>query len=261
MVRRYREGRYIAGRYMDVALYPVFPSARRRKNKFRPSTEGQRRLNAVNAENRLLRLLHANFTEADLEIHLTYAEDRLPRGEDEIRRDLQNWIRRVKRLYAAQGLPLKYIAVTERGQQSGRVHFHVTLSGGVDRDRLEKLWGRGYANSRRLQFDDNEGLRRLCGYIFARDRKDSGVWKKRWNASKNLVQPEYRQATGRVSARRMERIFFSADAAELERLYPGYRVTGVRFVYNDINDGFYIHARFVAEPGKRVKRKRREAEQ
>ena len=51
--------------------------------------------------------------------------------------------------------PLKYIVVTERGKKGGRIHHHITVNGGIDRDELESLWGLGYANSRRLQFTEN----------------------------------------------------------------------------------------------------------
>lgn len=134
----------------------------RQAEQARPSA-AQAKLNQRHREEKLVRLLHANFTPDDLEIHLTYQQQ--PESPEEAQRLLRNYIRRVQRARKKQGLPpLKYIAVTEKGSKNGRYHHHVTLSGGMDRDELEKLWGLGYANSRRLQFTES-GLAGLGHYI------------------------------------------------------------------------------------------------
>ena len=57
-------------------------------------------------------------------------------------------MRRLKRLYKANGKELKYIYVTEVSSK-GRVHHHLLINRGVDRDAIEKAWGNGWANSKR----------------------------------------------------------------------------------------------------------------
>ena len=147
----YREKRYYCGEYLDVYIYPTYAQARSRGKRSKPTSAAQKKLNQRHREEKLVRLLHANFTPDDLEIHLTYQHQ--PESPEEAQRLLRNYIRRVQRARKKQGLPpLKYIAVTEKGSKNGRYHHHVTLSGGMDRDELENLWGLGYANSRRLQF-------------------------------------------------------------------------------------------------------------
>ena len=141
----YREKRYYCGEYLDVYIYPTYTQARSRGKRSKPTSAAQKKLNQRHREEKLVRLLHANFTPDDLEIHLTYQHQ--PESPEEAQRLLRNYIRRVQRARKKQGLPpLKYIAVTEKGSKNGRYHHHVTLSGGMDRDELENLWGLGYAN-------------------------------------------------------------------------------------------------------------------
>lgn len=213
----YREKRYYCGEYLDVYIYPTYRQGRSRGKRSKPDPPpAQAKLNQRHREEKLVRLLHANFTPDDLEIHLTYQQQ--PESPEEAQRLLRNYIRRVQRARKKQGLPpLKYIAVTEKGSKNGRYHHHVTLSGGMDRDELEKLWGLGYANSRRLQFTES-GLAGLGHYIVK-----SQLYARAWNASKNLIDPEPKTRDGRISGKRAEELARdTTNNAEYERLYPGY---------------------------------------
>ncbi len=246
----YREKRYICGEYMDVYIFPTYRQPGQRGKKSKPTAAAQQKLNQRHREEKLVRLLHANFTPDDYEIHLTYTEQ--PESEEDAKRLLRNYIRRVQRAREKQGLPpLKYIAVTERGTRSGRYHHHVTLSGGLDRDTVEGLWGLGYANSRRLQFTEN-GLAGLGHYIVK-----NPIGGKAWNASKNLIDPEPRTRDGRISGRQAEELSRdTTNNAEYERLYPGYFLADAGAFHNDVNGGRYIVARFYRRDGVFIKPKR-----
>ena len=207
----YREKRYYCGEYLDVYIYPTYRQGRSRGKRSKPTSAAQAKLNQRHREEKLVRLLHANFTPDDLEIHLTYQQQ--PESPEEAQRLLRNYIRRVQRARKKQGLPpLKYIAVTEKGSKNGRYHHHVTLSGGMDRDELEKLWGLGYANSRRLQFTES-GLAGLGHYIVK-----SPLYARAWNASKNLIDPEPKTRDGRISGRRAEEL--ARDTTNNAEYYP-----------------------------------------
>lgn len=251
----YREKRYYCGEYLDVYIYPVYETGSRKaggkRERRKPTSAAQKRLNQRHREEKLVRLLHANFTPEDLELHLTYAEQ--PEDDEAAKRELANFLRRVRRHRKKLGLPpLKYIAVTERGKRSGRYHHHVTINGGMDRDELERLWGLGYANSRRLQFTEN-GLAGLGNYIVK-----SPIGKKAWNASKNLIDPEPKTRDGRISAscaRELTRD--TTDNAAYERLYPGYFLADAGAFHNDVNGGYYIIARYYRKDGVFIKPKRK----
>ncbi|WP_298023617.1 hypothetical protein [uncultured Dysosmobacter sp.] len=235
----YREKRYFCGEYLDAYIYPVFGPAAKGGKRIRrkPSTEAQKKLNQRHREEKLVRLLHANFTPADMEIHLTYRVQ--PESDEAAKKELTNYLRRVRRYMKKNGLgELKYIAVTERGKRGGRYHHHVTIGGGIDRDTLESLWTNGYANSRRLQFTE-EGLAGLGHYIVK-----SPVGKKAWTASKNLVDPEPRTRDGRISGRRARELADNIqDSTQFEALYPGYLLAKAEAFHNDVNGGCYLVAR------------------
>lgn len=257
----YREKKYTCGEYLDVYIYPVFETGRTgggKRAKKKPSTKAQKKLNQRHREEKLVRLLHTNFTPEDLEIHLTYKGEQPGSGE-EAARNLRNYIRRMQRLRKKLGLPpLKYIAVTERGKRGGRYHHHITINGGIDRDALESMWEHGYANSRRLQFTE-DGLAGLGNYIVK-----SPVGKKAWTASKNLVDPEPRTRDGRISGSKARELAESLESGEkfakFERLYPGYLMSAAEAFHNDVNGGCYLVARFYRKDGKfiRPKQKKRE---
>ena len=67
----YREKKYYCGDYLEVEVYPVFAKQRGRVKKYRESTETQKRLNKRNAERRLVRLIHTNFSDTDIRFDLT----------------------------------------------------------------------------------------------------------------------------------------------------------------------------------------------
>lgn len=256
MTMLYRERRYFCGEYLDVYLFPVFAQAVRGKKRVRrrPSTQAQIKLNQRHRREKAIRLLHANFTPDDLEIHLTYRVQ--PGSVEQAGKDLTNFLRRVRRYVKKNGLgELKYFAVTEQGSRGGRLHHHVTISGILDRDTLENMWTHGYANSRRLQFTE-EGLVGLGSYI-----TKSPVGKKAWRSSKNLIDPPPKQRDGRLSAKKVRELADDLqNSAKFEALYPGYLMSQpAEAWHNDVNGGCYLAARLYRADGKFLKpQKRRE---
>ena len=76
---------------------------------------------------------------------------------------------------------VKYICVTEYHEEEGkrtRCHHHVIMSGDVDRDELEKIWGQGKRNhTRRIDPDHETHVAGIVNYI-SKDPKG----RKRWRA-------------------------------------------------------------------------------
>lgn len=250
----YREKKYTCGEYLDVYIYPVFetgPKKGRRAARRKPSTEAQKKLNQRHKQEELTRVLHANFTPDDQEIHLTYGGEQ-PGSDEEAARLLRNYINRVKRARKKLGLPpLKYVAVTERGKQGGRYHHHITVNGGIDRDTLENIWGLGYANAKRLQFTEN-GVAGLACYI-TKSPVESG--KKAWSCSKNLIHPEPKIRDGRISGKRARELAEKIqDSTQFEALYPGYLCAKAETWHNDVNGGCYLAARLYKEDGKFIRK-------
>jgi len=234
-----RESVYVCGDYIDGDIYPVFQPAGKRRKKCKPTSEIQEKLNQKNAEKKLTRLVHNNFSEDDIALHLTYRKGQEPVSEEEAQRDVYNFIRRLKRRYKKLGLELKYISCTEYGKRTSRVHHHLIVSGGMSRDEMEKLWGKGYANSKRLQFED-DGVTGLAHYM----AKDKHFYK-RWNQSRNLVIPEPAQYDGQLNMEDIEEITGAIEEGTayqwFEERYPDFELVEAYWYRNNINRGAYIH--------------------
>lgn len=240
----YRETMHKCGeKYLEVDIYPVYEKQKGRGPRRKPTSEVQERLNQRNSERKLVRLLNTNFTNRDIRFDLTYADKHLPDTPDEALRELQNFFRRVKRARAKLLLPeLKYIAVTEYGEEEGRIHHHLIMSGGVDITILAELWGRGYTTAKPLQFDD-EGIIGLAVYL----TKESAL-KKRWSCSRNLKRPEVKQRDGKISAHRVtEWLTEGIDRNAVEAMYPGYRLVKSNTYLNEVNFGVYTTIHLVKE--------------
>ena len=235
----YREHRYICGQYMEIEHYPVFETRRRgRSPKRKPTTETMKRHNEIVAKRKLIRLAHANFTPDDIRFDLTYNEQHYPESAEEAQKQMQNFLRRLRRYRQKNNLPeLKYIAVTEVGKRKKRYHHHLMLNcGDMTARKLAELWGKGYTTIKPLQFNDT-GIVGLAKYFIK-----APILGKRWLASRNLQQPVEQVRDGRISAKKIREFGQSAEdnRNEIERLYKGYRLSEIRPYYNDVNGAYYV---------------------
>lgn len=240
----YREKRYICGDYLDEYIFPVVPCGKPMPGmriKKRPSRAVQKKLNQRHARESLARKLHANFGETDLAMTMTFREN--PENRQEAVKAFQKWLRKIRRLYKKAGIELKYIWQMERSKK-GRYHVHVVISGGVDRDTLEKLWGHGYANSKRLQFDEN-GLTALARYITKSHHQEDEerVTYRSYNGSKNLIDPEPEINDTRIRSRKRAAALADMDPDAWAELYPDYQVVDMETFHSDEYGSIYVFAR------------------
>lgn len=112
-----REKKTKSGPLLEIDFFPVFEDGRRlpvRPPKTKRSTKEQAEYNRRQAEKKIVRLVNANFGEDDYFMHPTYEPDKAPQSEKEARRDLVNYIRRVKTRRASELKKTnKAIAATE----------------------------------------------------------------------------------------------------------------------------------------------------
>lgn len=254
-----RERRTYCGEtYLTVSLFKYTGEQEQgvrkpRKRREKVSTPKQKALNNKNAKRYLMELINTNFTGEDQIIHLTYGPGNQPESKEAAEKQLSSWLRKVRRVRAKRGLPpLKYICVTEGGDYSERlgrptkIHHHVIVNGGIDRDELELLWNTkpvkldkaakdpeyratlertmiGYANTRRLQPGEN-GLEALAKYL-SKDPKG----KKRWTSSQNLEKPVRITRDRHYSNRRYEKACSGGEIYDREwweKHYKGYTLAG-----------------------------------
>ena len=160
---RYKEKLIYAGDMIFGYVYPTYRKAGARRGRYKETSEVQAKLNEIRSRDRLAWLIHANFDKTSLVVHPTYREDCLPEDEKAFRRDVKNYICRLKKAYGKCGVIFKYVYVMEYSE-TGRAHMHMVVSGGVDRDVIEGLWGLGRCNSDRLQFNET-GVVDLARYF------------------------------------------------------------------------------------------------
>lgn len=219
----------------------------------RESEPKQKDLNDKNARRYLVQTGNLNFADDPEAMHVTdtYSSKHLPESIEEAEREVSNHLRRIQYRRKKQGLPpLKYILVTsyttkKNSDKPVRIHHHIIMNGGLDRDTVEDLWRKpkrkgqkkgdkiGYCNADRLQADEN-GIAALCAYL----AKQPGG-KKRWSSSRNLKRPTSRTNDGKYSPRQIEKWAKEHPNREFwERRYPGWTLTdedyGVRYEYNTI---------------------------
>ncbi len=100
-----REKLTISGPLLEADFYPVFEDGRAwptRKPKSKPTTAEMMKYNRTVAMKKLVRLVNANFTPDDYYMHPTYIQAYAPQNEEEARRDIVNFLRRVKTRRASE---------------------------------------------------------------------------------------------------------------------------------------------------------------
>lgn len=247
----YRRRTTVSGPRIDAEVFPVFGRSTRgelRRERRLITREAQQRANDERSRLHFIQLVEKNFTADDVALGLTYA-GQAPDPE-RVDKDIRNFIARVKRARRRMGLPeMKYAyaiggdEMPAAGYSGKRPHVHMIMTGGIDRDELEKMWGRGRANCDRLQPRD-DGLGGIAVY-FTRQKQDRAEKKgvRKWRGSKNLQQPVTRSRDAKITNSRVKRIAhdFRNEAKEvMEKLYPGYRLQDCQVRYSDMIDGVYI---------------------
>ena len=241
----YRRSVTLAGNRMECDIYPVFGKEDTRMAKAAKkniSSTKQKRLNDERARRHLVQLADANFTDKDIHLTLTYKQETTL---EQCRKDVRNFLLRVKRYREKRGLePLKYIYTIEgkeelrKGFPVSRIHVHMLMNGGVAREKLEEMWELGYANADRLQ-PSERGLEEIASYII-KEAKHGG---RKFAASKNLKQPIKRKTDVETSNRLVKAIARDVgnEAKErMEKLYPSYQFVDCKMYYSDQLDGVYI---------------------
>lgn len=258
---KYREVRTECGDFLDVDIFPVMTSgkpSKKRGKKYKPTSETMKRYNQRKRETRLERLILTNFGDNGVFFNPSWSDSYLPSSEEDAKRFVNNFFRRLKTFRKRNGLPdLKYIYKLERGKRSGRLHAHMILNcSDMPLGKLDEIWGKGYCFSSKVCCDD-EGCKGLSDY-FCKEKKpepkeDDDLGQDisyAWISSRNLDKPKERKRDGRIPKRQaVELCNLGEDAKrEYEKLYPGYDFAKARCLYNEVNGGWYIQARMRKRP-------------
>lgn len=156
----------------------------KRKKKSKPSTESVRRTNERIAERNLSILLANNFQDGDYHVTLTYRNEPTP---EESKKILDNFLKRLRRLYRREETELKWILVTE--YHGHRLHHHLVINR-LEWEKVKGCWKEGGAFIQELY--TNGDYRRLASYFIKETSKtfrESEIQKTRFRHSKTVTYP------------------------------------------------------------------------
>lgn len=267
-----REKHTKSGKLFEADFYPIWNDGRRlpsRAPKTKRSTEAQAKYNHTQAVKKAVRLVNANFDTGDIFMHITYRPENAPLTEKAAKRDFANYIRRVKTKRASElkritallkdnpnnkalkkqkaklEQPFLYYCPLEEtvyksGKHKGKRnwHFHLFMTGGVDRDILEDMWDKkARVNADRFQ-PERFGPESAARYI-TKDLHGS----RKILRSKNLKKPQSpKPKDGRISPRGVQMLATQRvdDKAYWEKRYKGYRFLRCYARFNDYNGNWYV---------------------
>lgn len=273
-------------KYIEVDIGPEYDTTALRncrEPKKNVSVPKQKALNDKRAIRYLFQLIKTNFTSNDYRLDLTYKNKFLPKTEEEANKNIRNYLARVDRSRAKEGLgKAKYIVITEYGKKHRRIHHHVLIEGGLDRDLMEQLWcdrkrkdtdkreSLGYVNCDRLQFND-DGIQGLMIYIskdLINDEVAAGQMtlddlyktnntkgKRRWMQSKGLIKPWCSiPQRHRYTKRKLEKLVkIPSTSMEIrnffEHKYPGYKLDSCEYEFNDFTAEWSIYLKMHLKSG------------
>ncbi len=119
----------------------------KRAEKSKATPEQVRRQNRLNKQKKIRRLIKANFSEGDFWVTLTYPKGARP-SVNQVMKDWDGFIRRMKTRYKKLGKELKWIRRIEIGSR-GAVHAHVIINRleGEQTDlMIKECWKPGHVN-------------------------------------------------------------------------------------------------------------------
>lgn len=276
-----REKKIDCGNYREVDIIPRTDNAEKavkgkRGTKMNVTKPKQRDLNDKNSRRYLVQLGNGNFGIGDLHVTCTYNLKYLPKTEKEAERIVYNYLRKIAYKRKGQELEeLKYILVTEYGLNAEgqiiRIHHHIIMNGGLDRDDVELMWTKdrinwrkasdpeyrqkieqmGWVNADRLQLNEN-GIEGLCKYI---TKNPKG--KKRWSSSRNLKRPvQHPPADSKYTKGQIERLAKSPDTGMdfFTKKFPEFTIAGIKAEYYE-ETGWHIYLKMWKKPKKKGKRR------
>ena len=239
---------YCGKNYREVDLFvynsnQAVRSKQGRSKRVKETAPAQKNLNNKKARRYFEQLVWTNTDKTWLSLTLTYEPAYFPGTLDRADKMVENYLNRLRRLYRKHGKELKYILVTTntsgKDEAPARIHHHILVSGGVDRNAVEDMWHTkgnkiGTINADRL---DMNAVTNLCEYLAKQQKRGAG--KKRWTSSKNLKKPSSQSFDGELSLAKLERLAnMPEDCRDIQRFFErsnrGFKVVEVKKTYNEV---------------------------
>lgn len=172
----------------------------KRSDKIKTTPEQIKKQNQMNRETKVRRLIKANFIPDDLWVTLKYPAG-MRKPVSEVKKDIKNFLERLRYRYKKRGRSLKFIIRMEVGKKGG-IHIHIIIPRirGEDTDLLiQQAWNNGRANFESIY--EYGGYEKLANYIvkqpdeeteeqlslFPEEERKDFI---KYSCSRNLVRPK-----------------------------------------------------------------------
>lgn len=95
-------------------------------------------------------------------VTLTYNDDHYPSNGSLDKKEIQKWMKRLRKSAEGLGIKIKYYACGEYGEEGGRAHYHAIVLGlslsKEDKELIEKSWTFGFVKIGSVTYDS-------CRYV------------------------------------------------------------------------------------------------
>jgi len=158
-----------------------------RELRHKATAEQIARQNQKNREKGIRRLIKKNFIPNDYWITLTYRKGERPPDIAAAKRDVRNFMDRLRRRYKKIGAVLKWMLVIEVGSRGG-IHHHLVVNRVPEGDILiTDCWGRGSVHLELLY--QRGDFRGLADYMAKQPDPGNPIAVKHFSRSRNLEIP------------------------------------------------------------------------
>lgn len=185
----YIEKIQIAGKSMFVDRYHTprinHKGCKRAEHK-NPTKEEQEKVNMRKSIREITIEMNANFGGGDYHLVLTYRQK--PEDLTETKKNIELFMRKMRRTCKKNNLVFKYIVCTEVGKR-GALHHHLLINK-MDLQLVMDAWEHGRVHVHPL--DDTGEYSRLAAYFakYKKQWKESNGPGRGWSCSQNLERPE-----------------------------------------------------------------------
>lgn len=202
-------------------------------------------------------LVHNNFAKGDYFVILTYSQKV---SQQDGKRLFVNFIRRLRRLYLSKGADLRYMCVEEYGEKGGLYHIHALIgsaNGAVSKNDIIALWKKnGNCHVEGIK-NSSEDLCAICNYL-VKSQKTKSKFKRLWSCSRTCKRPEIVTDDGRITKKAMRKLQSAARngelAAEIEKIYKGWRVISAESCVNEVTGRHYLRFRLLCKQARTLPR-------
>lgn len=185
-----------AGKTIEIRKYYSARYGHHEPNgpKKKPTTEAAKRAFLRKQETDLRRLMNTNFRDTvDALVTLEWKRGRGPETSEEIQKEVQKFIRRLRARYKAAGKELRYIYTIEVGPRGSR-HVHMVVSS-ADLMELTECWN-GIAPDVKALYTNGQYAdiaKYFMKYALKTEETEGRKLGRRFNCSHNLKKPVVRK--------------------------------------------------------------------